>query len=104
LWFIQWKSLQPGGLFKFTEEILEEFPERIGTPTMRRAAGRKLSIEEKVQTWGELPRPGRPYAEQESVDELRADLDYEDLRAESAKKYEQAVERNLKAVESVMRS
>jgi hypothetical protein len=34
LWFIQWQSMQPGGLREFANEIVEEFVSHIGTPTM----------------------------------------------------------------------
>jgi hypothetical protein len=36
LWFIQWRSLTPGGLKKLCDELLAAFPDRIGTPTLRK--------------------------------------------------------------------
>jgi hypothetical protein len=35
LWFIQWRSLCPGGIDAFSRELLESFPDRIGTPLLR---------------------------------------------------------------------
>jgi hypothetical protein len=36
LWFIQMRSLTPRGLNELTAELLDFFPERVGSPTMRR--------------------------------------------------------------------
>jgi len=36
LWFIQWRSIKGGGLQELCEELLESFPERVGTATMTR--------------------------------------------------------------------
>jgi len=36
LWFLQWRSLRPNGLKQVAADILTQFPERIGTPAMRR--------------------------------------------------------------------
>jgi len=36
IYFLQGISLAPGGLTKFTRQLLEKFPEKIGTPTMHR--------------------------------------------------------------------
>ena len=41
LWFIQSRSLRPGGLQKLCDEILSSFPDRIGTPTLRKFLSRK---------------------------------------------------------------
>ena len=35
LWSLQWHSRQPGGIGKFVETFLEQFPDRIGTDAMR---------------------------------------------------------------------
>ena len=35
LWFIQYRSLEPRGLKVLAAELIEEFPERLGTPTLR---------------------------------------------------------------------
>jgi len=34
VWFIQYQSMQQGGLEKFTANLLSEFPEHLGTPAM----------------------------------------------------------------------
>lgn len=47
VWFIQFLSLQEGGLRKVARELLDMFPERIGTPLMRTA---EISPE---KTWPE---------------------------------------------------
>ncbi len=36
LWFIQYRSLEPRGLKLLASELIEEFPERLGTPTLRK--------------------------------------------------------------------
>lgn len=36
LWFLQWRSLRPNGLKQIADELITQYPERIGTPTMRR--------------------------------------------------------------------
>jgi len=60
LFYIQWVSTQPGGLPKFVSDLLEQFPHRIGTPTMVAAHGRKYTFEEKLCVWYELPKKDRP--------------------------------------------
>ena len=73
LWFIQAMSLRPGGLAKFTEELLAAFPERLGTPTMRAAFGREYTLEEKIAVYDEFPSGGRPNIGQDR-DEVLVDL------------------------------
>src|ERR1700730_11774262 len=41
LWFIQWRSLTTGGVQQICDELLVTFPERIGTPTLRKVLARK---------------------------------------------------------------
>src|SRR6266566_46318 len=36
LWFIQYRSLEPRGLKVLAAELIEEFPERLSTPTLRK--------------------------------------------------------------------
>jgi hypothetical protein len=58
LWFIQWRSLGPRGLRCLAEEIIAKFPERHGTPTMRRLrlkSGKELSRRETLQLREEFP-------------------------------------------------
>jgi hypothetical protein len=42
LFFIEGKSHEHGGLTQFAQEVLDAFPERIGTPTMRRSGAKKV--------------------------------------------------------------
>lgn len=51
LWWLQWLSLTPGALQSLCEDLIATFPERIGTPTLRRLqksslANRPLSASE----------------------------------------------------------
>jgi len=58
LWFIQWRSLEPRGLRRLAEEIVAKFPERLGTPSMRRLRlkpGKKLSSTETIRVREEFP-------------------------------------------------
>jgi hypothetical protein len=58
LWFIQLRSLQPNGIKDLAAELLQEFPDRIGTPASRRLdAKRKAPLTEAefkqlVDEWG----------------------------------------------------
>src|ERR1035441_4730526 len=61
LWYLQAMSLRPGGLLKFVEELLAEFPERLGTPTMIGAQSESFRASEKLTIFYELPRGHRPY-------------------------------------------
>jgi hypothetical protein len=36
LWFIQWRSLKAGGIKTLARELVDSFPERVGTPLLRR--------------------------------------------------------------------
>lgn len=90
VWFLQWRSLRPNGLQEVAEEIIALFPERLGTPTMRRLGfeeGRIYSAEEvrairaernewearfrlqgepEVDAWG-LPLPCARYEEDQDA-------------------------------------
>lgn len=48
LYFLQGMSIQPGGVKKLAADILAEFPERIGTPTMHQLKIRKGAYPEPV--------------------------------------------------------
>jgi AAA domain len=41
LWFVQWRSLTPGGLQQLCGELISVFPDRIGSPTLRKLASAK---------------------------------------------------------------
>jgi hypothetical protein len=59
LWFLQAMSLRPGGLVRFAETLLAEFPERLGTATMRKIRG-ECSLAQKVAIINEMPEHARP--------------------------------------------
>lgn len=43
LWFVQAKSTEPGGIKRFADTLLELFPDRVGTPTMRKLRARGVN-------------------------------------------------------------
>lgn len=47
LWLIQWRSLSPGGLHQLCDELVAEFPERIGPPELRNFGAAKRKPKEK---------------------------------------------------------
>jgi hypothetical protein len=49
LWFLQWRSLAPGGLQAVCDELVTSFPERIGTPTLRKLSGSKRDFLNKSE-------------------------------------------------------
>lgn len=58
LWFIQWKSHQPGGLAKFARELVEEMPEWFVTDALhavRAKSGNHLSTADKEAIWQAWP-------------------------------------------------
>jgi len=57
LWYVQWRSLRPLGLKKLSEELLARFPDRLGTPSMRRLCkrGGKLTNDQVAQIRQEIP-------------------------------------------------
>ncbi len=57
LWFLQWESMQPGGLEKFTLALLAEFPGRIGPAALLSAGAGKLTQKECLEIWRQIP-PG----------------------------------------------
>ena len=59
MWYLQAMSLRPGGLLKFVDDLLAEFPERIGTPTMLRAGAKSYSLADKLEIYGEIPGTSR---------------------------------------------
>jgi hypothetical protein len=69
LWFIQAMSMRAGGLAKFCEELLAEFPERLGTPAMRATKG-GYTLKQKFAIWAEIPHSARPYVPQELPDTI----------------------------------
>jgi hypothetical protein len=50
LWFIQWRSLETGGLRRLANELSARFPERVGTPRMRSANCQPVKILSRKET------------------------------------------------------
>jgi AAA domain len=44
LWFVQWRSLVPGGLQQLCDDLAASFPERIGTPLLRKLIASKRRV------------------------------------------------------------
>ena len=55
MWFLQYVSMQPGGLVKFSAEMMELMPARFGTETMRATRRPEYSLQEKTSILSELP-------------------------------------------------
>lgn len=60
LLFLQYMSMKPGGLVKFCEDMAKEIPDRFGTPAMRQAGQRKLSLRDKITIYTEVRPEYRP--------------------------------------------
>jgi hypothetical protein len=84
LWFIQYRSLEPRGLKVLAAELIEEFPERLGTPTLRKIGlqpHRRYKREEieairkEIPLHGSnlLPLPGDSTIEDWSIDNPELD-------------------------------
>jgi AAA domain len=73
LWFIQWRSLQPRGLRNLAKELINKFPERLGTRTMRRLRlkpGKKLSRDQIVKIRSEFPNGYEDFPLNSDVEEV----------------------------------
>jgi hypothetical protein len=60
LWFIQWRSMETNGLRRLAEELGRGFPERIGTPAMRRiikSSEQRLTADEVREIRAEIAMP-----------------------------------------------
>jgi hypothetical protein len=57
-WFIQWQSMQPGGLEKFVLDFLAAFPDRVCTPSMHRygKTTKRYTGEQRKVIMYEIPR------------------------------------------------
>ncbi len=72
LWFIQFMSMQPGGLLRFCEDMFTKVPHRFGPPSLRAAKPGNLSLREKIQICSEFPmRSGAPFHPRGTEDDLR---------------------------------
>ena len=99
LWFLQAMSLRPGGLLKFVEELLAEFPECLGTPTMLAAKSGNYRTSEKLAIFLELPERYRPC--------IKVERDSDNVRGEilgklTAREVAQMDARDRRAVESAV--
>jgi len=54
LWFIQFMSMQPGGLEKFCADMVQALPQRFGTQTLRET--KSANPRTKLAIWSEIPR------------------------------------------------
>ena len=55
MWFLQYTSMQPGGLVKFCADMFTQLPARFGTETMRAAKRPEYTLQEKRSIYGEIP-------------------------------------------------
>jgi hypothetical protein len=60
MWFLQYMSMQPGGLVKFCADLVEQLPERFGTKIMRAAKRADYTLEQKREIFGEFPYDYNP--------------------------------------------
>ena len=61
LWFLQFVSLEPGGLQKFASELLKDFHEHLGTELMLKVGTPKngrYSAQQAANIWSEIDRKG----------------------------------------------
>jgi hypothetical protein len=65
LWYLQAMSLQPGGLYKFTEDMVTANPGQVGTKTMRAAKSRNYTAAQKLEISRELKSEHQPCVEGE---------------------------------------
>jgi hypothetical protein len=70
MWHLQYESCQPGGLWKFTEHFLSEFPERLGTPSLVKAGDRNLTVDQKAAVFAEIPERRAPHVNVSAWDEM----------------------------------
>src|ERR1017187_5438711 len=54
MWFLQYTSMQPGGLVKFCADMLEQLPGRFGTATMRGVKRPEYTLAQKGYIVGEI--------------------------------------------------
>jgi hypothetical protein len=55
LWFLQWQSMQPGGLEKFALALIVEFPGRVGPAALVSAGTGKLTQKQYLDIWRAIP-------------------------------------------------
>jgi hypothetical protein len=55
LWFLQWTSMQPGGLEKFADDVVEQFAPRFG-PAFLHQDSQTLSPKQRLEVWELMPQ------------------------------------------------
>lgn len=58
LWFVQFMSMQPGGVAKFAEELAAFIAPRVGTASMQQFGLRAYTLTECEKVWHEIPPTG----------------------------------------------
>ncbi len=64
LFYIQWRSFQPGGLMALAQDLLRDFPERVRTRTMAASTagpGGRFAFAACIRILDEFPLWGEPY-------------------------------------------
>ncbi len=93
LWWIQWKSIQPGGLPALVEELVRSSPERFVTKAMQDIGsprGGLYSFHDMLAVWDSIPRGAwarehGPHREREDLMKLMAngrDMNFQALKRE----------------------
>jgi hypothetical protein len=81
MWFLQYMSMQPGGLLKFATDMYEGLPGHFGTETMRASKRQEYTLEEKERILGEIALDYNPvyYCSQGELEAVfRIPRDYPD--------------------------
>ncbi len=55
LWFLQWHSMQPGGLEEFAAVLIREFPGRTGPAALSNAGAGNLTQKQCLEIWHKIP-------------------------------------------------
>lgn len=56
LWFLQWQSMQPGGLEKFALDLIAEFPVHVGPAALVNAPPGELNHAQCLEIWRKFPK------------------------------------------------
>jgi hypothetical protein len=84
LWFIQWRSLVPGGLQQLCDELVAAFPERIGTPMLRKLieSKRKFVKQSEIRTLREECGYSDPFTDEWGCKTKSAQIEFEEWKVE----------------------
>src|ERR1035437_2236895 len=103
MWFLQYMSMQPGGLVKLCADMVEQLPERFGTKTMRAVKRAEYTMAEKRSILEELPYRynlapvSDPDQESEEDSFVAARLDYAPVSEEERASQRRVFEKYLKS-------